>query len=287
MSRRLQACSHASRETIPFVLCALLLMTWSNRSHAQVNVESLSETIDKPGLGLSAKSNLSYASGNVNLLGLRGQAAAYYATKHPDAPPEADVFWFRDRILLHGSAGITKAEGRQVANDGFGHVRFTHMQWLRVGGEVFGQAQYDYFRLLQRRLLGGTGARVVLSNIPSFRSWFGTGYMFEFERRNIPAENRPPAGPDPTNMTNHRWNNYVTLSVTIVPDVLELLSTTYVQPRWDDFRDVQVLEEGSLQVKVVEHVSLSTDVTLRYDSRAPVSVSRRDLRVGQGLVLSY
>lgn len=271
-------------------LVVIMLCTWGmgpiERAQAQVNAETLTEAITKSGWGLGAKSSLGYSSGNVSLLSVRGETAVRYATLHPDMPPDSEVFWFRDRLLVHGSAGLTKANGDEVANDGVGHVRFTHMHWLRVGGEVFGQAQYDDFRLLQRRLVAGTGLRVVVWNVPVFRTWFGTGYMLEVERRNIAPENRPPLGPDPEDMTNHRWNSYISLSAKVVEDLVELLSTTYVQPRFDDFKDLQLLQEARLQVKVTAYLSLSTELAMRLDSRAPVGVAKRDLRIGQGMVLT-
>jgi hypothetical protein len=269
------------------VLCLVFVLSRAAPALAQVNAETLAEGVTKPGIGGGGKSSFAFSSGNVDLLEVRGELASYFATAHPDAPAESERFWFRDRILAYGSAGLKTVGGDQVANDGYGHLRYTRMQWLRVGFEIFAQAQYDEFRLLQRRLLAGVGTRVVFANFERFRGWLGTGTLVEFERRNIPAENQPPLGPDPVNMTNPRWSSYLTLIFPLIPEHLSLLSTCYVQPRWDRFRDVQVLEEARLSVKVTTHLSLSTEFALRFDSRAPVSVDNLDLRVGNGLIYSY
>ena len=124
------------------------------------------------------------------------------------------------------------------------------------------QAQYDEFRLLQRRLVAGAGTRVVFANYERFRGWVGTGAMIEFEKRNIATENQPPTGPDPVDMTNPRWSNYVTLLIGLVPKYLALINTAYVQPRWDKFGDIQILEEARLSLKVTDHLGLTTDLSV-------------------------
>lgn len=267
--------------------CALAVLLHVAEVRAQVNAESLVEAITRPGWGGAGKSTIAFSSGNVDLFEVRGELSNYYASAHPDAPEGAGRFWFRDRVLLHGSAGLRNFGGAPVANDGYAHLRYTRMQWLRAGFELFAQAQYDEFRLLSRRLLTGSGMRVVFTNFERFRSWGGTGYMVEFERRAIAPENRRPEGPDPVHMINHRSTTYLTLIVPFVPGHLDFLSTAYLQPRWDDARDVQVLHEARLQVKVTDHLQITTDFMLRYDSRPPRGVERRDLRIGNGLVYLY
>lgn len=254
---------------------------------AQMNAETFAESVTHPGIGGAGKSSFAFASGNVDLLEIRGDVSSYFATKHPDAPAESERFWFRDRILVYGSAGLKIVSGEQAANDGYGHLRYTRMQWLRVGFEGYLQAQYDEFRLLQRRLLAGAGVRVVFVNHERIRGWVGAGALIEFERRNIAAENQPPTGPDPVDMTNPRSSNYVTLLIGLVPKYLALINTLYVQPRWDQFRDVQILDEARLSLKVTDHLSVTTDLSVRFDSRAPKTVEKTDTRVGNGVVYSY
>lgn len=256
-------------------------------AHAQVNAETLAEGITAPGFGGAGKSSLSFFRGNINLIEVRGEVTSYYASAHPEAPPKDEQFWFRDRVLLYGSAGLKQVSGQKIANDGFAHARYTRMQWLWVGGEVYGQAQYDRVRLLSRRLVTGAGLRVIAANFTYLRAWGGTGYMAEFERRKIPEENRPPNGPDPVNMTNHRFSNYATVIVPIRPNQLNLNGTAYVQPRFDYFRDIQILAEAHLVVSITDHLKVTTDFMFRYDSRAPIGVKRHDYRLGNGIAFNY
>jgi hypothetical protein len=270
--------------TVILLSCCVAVVS---RASAQMNAETFAESVTKPGIGGAGKSSFAFSSGNVDLLEIRGDLSSYFATAHPDAPAESERFWFRDRILVYGSAGLKILGGEQAANDGYGHLRYTRMPWLRVGFEVFLQAQYDELRLLQRRLVAGVGSRVVFVNHERFRGWVGTGTLVEFERRNIAPENQPPAGPDPVDMTNYRWSNYVTFLVSLIPKQLALINTAYLQPRWDRFGDVQILDEARLSLKVTDHLSVTTDLSVRFDSRPPKTVEKTDTRVGNGLVYSY
>jgi hypothetical protein len=267
-------------------VCALLLLG-SRGAEAQLNAETLAERVTSPGIGGGAKSTLAFSTGNVDVLTVSGELLGYFATPHPDAPANTSRFWFRDRVLAYGSTTFGYANKQEVANDGYAHLRYTRMQWLRAGGEFFAQAQYDRFRLLSRRLVVGCGARVVFLNGNIFVGWFGSGPMEEFERRDIAPENRPPRGPDAVDVVNHRWNNYATLYITITPELLNLVSTVYAQPRWDAFSDIQVLAESHLQIKVRSNLLITTDLTIRYDSRPPRTVEPLDIRLGNGLTALF
>lgn len=270
-------------------LLALLSLLWLSGTaaiaRAQVNAESLAEAVKEPGWGGGAKASLTLSRGNVDLLGLRGEAALRFASEHPAALGE-DEFLFRDRVLFYGSAGLTDVERETVANNGYAHLRYTRMQWLRFGGELFGQAQYDEIRLLSRRLVFGTGIRAVLVDLERFAAWLGSGYMYEKERRNIPPEDRPPRGPDPISMTNHRWSNYASFVIDVVEETVKVVNVIYVQPRFDLFRDVQILEQLSLVVKLTDRLNFNSDLEVRHDSRAPRAVEKTDVQLSQGISLT-
>jgi hypothetical protein len=75
--------------------------------------------------------------------------------------------------------------------------------------------------------------------------------------------------------------------VTIKQDLLRLVNTVYAQPRWDAFSDIQVLAESHLQVVVAKNLLLTTDLSIRYDSRPPRTVEPLDVRVGNGLTATW
>ncbi len=253
----------------------------ATKASAQINIETVTGRIAEPGFGAGARSAVAYSAGNVDFFDLRGELTTFFATPHADAPEDDALFWFRDRVLVYGSAGYRSSNGEPNAKEGYGHLRYTRMQWLSFGGEVYGQAQFDEFRLLRRRLVAGVGARSVVVNHKHVTLWLGAGPMYESERRNIPA-----GAPDPIYMTNYRLNSYATLLLTFVPDLVTLVSTTYAQPRFDDFKDLQLLNETRLQVEITDRLLISSDLNYRLDSQPPVGVERRDIRLGQSLMLT-
>lgn len=255
-------------------------------ARAQINAESLAEAVKEPGWGGAAKGSLALFRGNVDLLELSGEAALRFATAHPDAQ-EREKFLFRDRVLVYGSASMRDVSGETVVNNGYAHLRYTRMHWPRFGGEVYAQAQYDEVRLLQRRLVGGAGIRAVFADWERFGGWLGSGYMYERERRDIPLEDRPPEGPDPVSMVNHRFSNYVTLVAEAVEDTLNFVNMLYVQPRFDDFADMQILEQLTMVIRITDRFSFNSDLQVRHDSRAPRSLKKTDLRLSQGVTVSF
>lgn len=243
---------------------------------AQVNTEALAAEVKRAGPQLVLAGGGGFASGNVELVEWRGDLAFDHATAHPQQPSER--FWFRDRSLLHGNVGQKRVGGTSVVNTGFGHARYTRMQWPQFGVEGYGQAQYDEQRLLQWRALVGAGVRAVGWNTPRFGLWGGTGYMAEWEKRE--------AGVQPRRVLNHRFSSYLTIQALWLPDRLSFVATAYIQPRFGAFADLQVLQETQFRFLLTDALRFSIDGSLRHDSRPPEGVKPTDLRVGASLTLT-
>ena len=58
---------------------------------------------------------------------------------------------------------------------------------------------------------------------------------------------------------------------------MRLVSITYVQPRFDRFSDLRILQDAALEVDVVKHLSLLVGVTVAYDSDPPDGVETTDI----------
>ncbi len=255
-------------------------------AEAQINIEGLMDSIKEHGWESAAKAGLSKYKGNINLFEITGEAATRFATAQPKAKDHQN-FLFRDRVLLYGTATYKRVSGARVINNGYAHLRYTRMQWIHFGMEIYGQAQFDKIRLLQRRLIAGAGLRAVFLDTERFGGWLGSGYMYEYERRHIQPQNRPPMGPDPVEMANHRWNNYITMIGKALDGKVTAVNTVYVQPCFDDFSDIQILETLSLAVSITDILSVTSDLLVRYDSRAPRTIKRTDVQLTQGLALTF
>ena len=90
----------------------------------------------------------------------------------------------------------------------------------------------------------------------------------------------------PARETVHRWNNYLSFLFKISESVA-FTAAVYVQPRFDDFNDVRVLEESILSFKITKYLSFDAIFNLRYDSRPPDNVKDLDLALVNGFSVRF
>lgn len=245
-------------------------------AQAQVNVAPLVEYAKKPGPGFDLQGRFGFALGNVDLLDLGLDVAFHTSRPFPaDRSPDPERAWFRDRFVIFGNYAFKtfgQGDDRSVAVDSkLAHARYTFMVVPRFGFEVFGQAGNDLLLLLDLRALGGGGPRFVLLESKRGRVWAGTGYMAEYEDR--------ADGVEPERVLNHRWNTYVSAELVLLEGKLDLISTTYVQPRFDELEDLQFLEEAKLRIRVTERLGFGFEARLRLDTQPPGDLVPTDLRL--------
>src|SRR6201999_4125061 len=110
--------------------------------------------------------------------------------------------------------------------------------WLYA--ETFGQVQQDRFQRLRLRNIEGVGPRFAIRESKALDLYYGTSYMFEYEA----LSPQKPMQPPPAGTIAHRWSNYISFMINI-DSRTRFTSVLYVQPRFDDFSDVRVLNESA------------------------------------------
>ncbi|MFT6146085.1 MAG: hypothetical protein ACJAZO_002629 [Myxococcota bacterium] len=253
------------------------LMT-SVAASAQVNVEPITSATTAAGWSAKGGALFGLAGGNTAYVDLSANGALRFLTIHPDADAEDPRNGFRDRFVTSGNLNRRNYGGGRVLDGRFVHVRYTRMQWLRFGGEVYTQVGNDRLLLQKWRILGGAGVRVVMADSDAADIVFGTGYMYEWEDREIGEE-----AVDPRREIDHRNSTYLALTVTPLPEQLTVQNTVYVQPRWDKPSDLQLINDFEVDLKVTQAVSFNTSLRLRYDSDAPSELVDLDYRLLNGL----
>ncbi len=151
----------------------------------------------------------------------------------------------------------------------------------RVGTEVFGQAQFSEFKRLNLRLLGGAGLRLELIATKTIEAVVGVAYMVEQEELDLTEGDSHPA-----ESLNHRLTSYLSLRLN-VQDYLAFVSTTYVQPRLNDFADLRVIGDVALEVTLSKSVKLVESLSFSYDSQPPDAVETTDISTVTKLRLSF
>ena len=270
------------------------VVAWSlgagEASASPVNAENLRTDSETQGWSGSVDVRGNGSVGNVRRLDLGYGGAVKFMTHHPEGvgygrqqpPPDAPPF-FRDRWLTTVAGGFVRAQTHTIVSRAFGHTRYTRMWIPRVGTDVFLQGQYDARMRLRLRVVAGVGARVDAVHRAPIRIWFGTGYMPEYE-----VNDTLEGAPHPARVVNHRWTSYGVVHLSPFRDArLALRDTVYVQPRFDDFTDIRVLQHVQLESAVTPMFALGTELQANYDSRPPAGVVPWDLSVGGYLRLRF
>ncbi|MFO0563133.1 MAG: DUF481 domain-containing protein [Polyangiales bacterium] len=259
------------------VALAATVLALSSAARAQVNAEVLRPNPLRDGWSGGVDASFAINRGNIELLDLGGGGRVQFQSLYPLPPTQPGAKprlpFVRQRVFLTASGRFAARASAAFVNQSFGHLRWTAMWHERVGSDVFAQAQSNEFQRLRVRAVGGIGARFEIVHEPVFMLWAGTGYMFEYDRIDVLA-----GAPDAPESVEHRWTNYLTMRLAVFDGQLLLQNTTYVQPRFDAFADVRVLEELEALAKVTDVFGFGATVSVLYDSAPPTGVREADLR---------
>lgn len=167
--------------------------------------------------------------------------------------------------------------GDRFSNLGLFHIRNIIQLSERFKSEIFGQINYDKNLLINNRELAGAGIRTMLFHTESSDAAFGTAYMFEHEKYDLPKNSSHES-----NITTSRWSNYLSLFIKI-NEVLNFGGVVYFQPMFSDFEDYRILNENRLNIILSEMFSFSVDFKIRHDSLPPGGIKKTDTKMNFGV----
>jgi hypothetical protein len=248
--------------------CVGLFLTISVPSSvgSQVNIEKVRGADVGEGLSTNLHLMFSTRSGNVDItelgLDVRTDFVAERSTSF---------------LVLRGVYGWQ--DGDAFSNEGLVHLRHVRKRWRTLRPEAFTQIDYDKARRLTFRSLGGMGLRLVLFEKDELDIAWGTAYMIEHERFDLPQ-----ASLHSRSNTHHRWSNYISLKASFNEETA-LIWTSYLQPRFDDFGDLKMLGEGVLETELTKVFSLTVTGRFRYDSVPPERIAKLDTLLAVGLLV--
>jgi putative salt-induced outer membrane protein YdiY len=270
------------RSTALFV--AINLILWATPALSQVNTESMAAQASESGWAYELNASITLKRGNTESLAVGAGSKLRFLTLHHDADlPKGGEPWFRDRFLAVGNFTYESSSGDRIDNEAFAHLRWTRMWHPRVGHELYSQVEYAEFRRLNRRLLFGGGVRTVIANREIVQFWVGTGYFVELEDYDL-SELRPIDFE--SQQTNHRWSSYVALKLNDKEENVQWVNTLYIQPRFDDFADYQLLYESSLSVVILGPMTLGVELEVQHDSRPVPVIEKTDVTLTNFLKLT-
>lgn len=264
----------------------LLSLGAARVASAQVNAEMLRQNLLKPGFGIHLDTTLSVARGNVEVLDVGASGRIQYQTLYPVSPArpgeEPPLPFVRQRVFITGSGRFAESAAGPFTSQTYLHMRWTGMWHPRAGSDVFVQHQYNRFFRLQRRSLVGAGLRVDIVHHPALLLWGGSAYMMEYELINV-----QPGALDAPETLRHRWTSYLSGRLSFAGGRLLAQSTTYFQPRFDDFSDYRILEELEALGKVTDVLSFGMTMGILHDSAPPTGVKTTDLRASSNIHVAF
>jgi hypothetical protein len=252
--------------TLGLATSALMVLV-SAPVNAQVNVEPLRLQVKQGGFGARIGMSTTASGGNTDRLLLGGGVLV--------GGDEGPHFAY---TTLTGDYG--RARETTTVAKAFGHLRYAYeiARWL--WGEAFGQLEADRLRRLLRRELLGAGPRVGYEN-DQVGLFYGTAYMLEWTL----LDRRETVDSGEFRL-RHRWNHYVTVSVSSVDRVL-LVATGYYQPRFDDLGDYYLLFNPAVIFEVTGVLNARIEAQIRYESSPPEEVLPIDYTLKNVLEVAF
>ncbi len=200
--------------------------------------------------GFTGKTDLSFSlNQNINQVMILGTNihAQYKYNKH--------------RILSISDLLFMKADQKDFVNAGYAHLRYNYkIAPPIVTWEAFIQAQYNLILLLDRRYLAGTGPRFRVYKTQQIRLYMAALYMYEYQSQ----------ARETIQSYNHRLSNYLTLTLDL--NRIDFTSTTFYQPKLDEWSDFRIANDTSLEFELSQRLNIKAGLNLLYDTRQPPGV---------------
>lgn len=235
---------------LSFILVAAPLIFSCHTSNAFLNIESL-RTVDQKGFNGAVGLSFSGKSGNVNRNNFNFESLNRYQSD-------------RSEFLLTGSYTYGESASVRDVNQGYTHVRYTHITDKPVFFEAFNQLQFSEFQRLDLRALNGIGLRYKIFKEERVFFFAGSSVFHETERLEGLEGNN-----------NFRGNLY--LSLVLKPNKNTVISMiNYYQPVVDDFKDFRIQVDLDFQNKLTKKLSIGTKFNFAHDSRPPAAVELTD-----------
>ena len=247
---------------------ALLVLPFESLQAAIVDVQGKIEGDKEEGWRTRLTFSGNKRTGNTELLDVRGAARVQYREN-------AHLAY----ILVDGTYGL-KGDDPYVSKV-FEHIRYRYMFGDSWGLESFAQHEFDEFRRLSLRAIGGLGPRLVLFDGAVAEVFVGSAYMFEYEKLTQGATD--DAGEV---SSKHRSSNYLRAEFDItIPVTLSLL--LYAQPKIGDYKDIRWLSRNSVSVKLNEFFGVKFSFVAMYDAKPAQNVEKLDTHFNTALNFSF
>ncbi|SMG17780.1 outer membrane insertion C-terminal signal [Marivirga sericea] len=180
------------------------------------------------------------------------------------------IFPKNARLSLINDFSYLEINEDAFLNTGFQHLRFSIFENRRMHPEAFVQFQYDNFRGLFPRWIGGLGIRNDFIKRKNFSFFFSPGIMWEYEAWLIPGTEKQMKVSfiKSTNYIGFRWD---------VNDYIDINTINYYQTTYDPEEELwrnRYSIELNINSKITEKLGINNSFTLSYEDEPIVPITQ-------------
>lgn len=229
-----------------------------------VNIESRRIYTDTTGWAGSFGGGFNLSENVDRVFSANGFAHVQYKTK-------------KDLYLVLGDYSFLKGEDTKYSDNMLLHLRYNRELNDFLRWEVFTQLQNNKVSKIDLRWLAGSGPRFKLVGSALLHLYVGVLVMYEYEKELVD----PP-------VYESRVRNSSYIALTLKPtSTLEIISTTFYQPAFDQWSDFRIFNQESVVLGVTKKLSATINWTYLYDSEPVKGIPNRSYTLSAGLKYAF
>ena len=250
---------------LKYYIFSLVLLTTQLITAQIVNVESLREVSDTSTWSGGISLDMSLIKNKRQIFSLKNRSRVQYQKN-------------RHMALFINDLSFKEVDSKKIINKGIQHLRYNYKLKHRIVWEGFAQSQHDGISNIKFRGLMGSGLRFKLSPSEKYRLYLGTLIMHEYEEIEELSQ-----------IIIHRdFRSSTYFSCSLHPsDRLTIVSTTYYQPKLNQWSDFRISSETSLALPLHKNLAYKATFALNYDRFPALGVPDTQYEFTNGLIYSF
>lgn len=243
----------------------LIILFIGTNTYAQfINPESVRSKKDSTGFSGSIGLDVSIIKNTISIFSLGNSIYVQYNNK-------------KHLVFFINNINIKKVNGEDIINRSTQHLRYNYKFKPGIALEAFMQSHSNTVSKIDKRQLIGAGPRFTIIDEKDFKTYLGTLIMYEYEK--IKEEeliyNR-----------DFRFSGYASFRWSPVKNTT-VTSTTFYQPKIDEFGDFRIFSTNSLLFNVVKGLSIGVNFIATYDSFPATDIPKYQYKLLNGLTYTF
>jgi len=246
------------------IVFLVILFIGANGYSQFVNSESVRSKKDSTGFAGTIGLDVSITKNTSTIFALGNSIYIQYNNK-------------RHLVFFINNLNIKRVNDEDIINRGTQHLRYNYKINNTITWEAFIQAHYNSISKIDKRQLLGTGPRFNIFDENKFEFHIGTLFMYEYEK--IEEEQY-------VYNKDFRFSGYTTLRWFPVKNTT-ITSTTYYQPKLNEFSDYRIYSHNSILFKVIKGLSIGITYIATFDTHPAIDIPKYQYKLLNGLTYTF